>query len=79
MRLTKGKTYKVKWHDAQSFSDWKTAEQLLNTPPAIVQATYIYVGRGKGGLCFAGEHGDGDFGNATIIPAGMIKAVKEVR
>ncbi len=76
MRLQPGKTYKIKWQDVISFSEWKEAEELKAQKPVLIEAVYIYVGRGKAGLIFAGEKSDPDFGNATIIPPQLIKSIK---
>lgn len=77
-KLIKGKRFHIRWQDACSESKWQSAEDILNTPPAIIEATYYYVGKSKAGYCFAGEYNDGEFGNSTIIPSmSDIKSIKQ--
>lgn len=77
MRLSAGKTYKIKWQDVMSFAEWKEADELKQETPVIIEAVYIYVGRSKAGLIFAGEKNDTEFGNATIIPPQLIKSIRQ--
>jgi hypothetical protein len=79
-RLIKGKRFHIRWQDALSESKWQSAEDILKTSPAIVEATYYYIGKSKAGYCFAGEYNDGEYGNMTIIPSlADIKAIKPAR
>jgi len=78
-RLIKGHKYYLKWWDAQSESKWQTADEILKTDPAVIEAVYHYVGKGKAGYCFAGEYNDGEFGNSTIIPSlSDIKSIRKI-
>lgn len=80
MRLVKNHRYHIRWHDALSESRWQTLEEILKTEPAVIEATYYYVGKGKAGYCFAGEYNDGEWGNSTIIPSLQdIKSIKPAK
>lgn len=79
MKLIKGRRYHIKWIDAVSESKWQTPQEVLETEPAIIEASYFYIGRGKAGYCFAGEYNNGEYGNTTIIPSLQdIKSIKKV-
>lgn len=77
MRLSAGKTYKIKWQDIHSIAEWKEADELKQERPVIIEAVYIYVGRGKAGLIFAAEKNGDSYGNSTTLPPQVIKNIKQ--
>lgn len=79
MKLIANSKYKVKWIDIQSFPEWTPRSEILALEPVIVESVYIYVGKGKAGLCFASEYNDSEFGNTTIIPKGAIISHKLIK
>lgn len=78
-RLLANKKYKVQWVDIQSFVEWTHKDEILKVAPTIIESVYIYVGKGKAGLCFAGEYNGGEYGNVTIIPKGNIKKITKIK
>lgn len=79
IRLIPNKKYKVKWVDIHSFSEWRSKKDILDTAEVIIESVYIYVGKGKAGLCFAGEYNGGEYGNTTVIPKGNIKKITQIK
>jgi hypothetical protein len=79
IRLYANKKYKVQWLDISSFPEWTHRDEILKLPETIIESVYIYVGKGKGGLCFAGEYNGNDYGNISILPRGCIKHIKNIR
>ena len=73
------KKYKVKWVDIHSFSEWTSKEEILKSPPTVIESLYIYIGKGKGGLCFAGEFNGDEYGNVTILPKEVIKKIIQIK
>jgi hypothetical protein len=55
------------------------AEEILKQTTALVTGTYIFVGHGKGGACFAQEFDGEDYNNFTIIPKANLKNIKRVK
>jgi len=79
LRLLPNKKYKIQWVDIASFSAWQHRDEILKIPETIIESVYIYVGRGKGGLCFAGEYNGEEYGNVTIVPRGNIKKITLIK
>jgi hypothetical protein len=78
-RLYPNKKYKIQWCDISSFPEWTHKDDILKIPETIIESVYIYVGKGKGGLCFAGEYNGEEYGNVSIIPKGVIRKIKLIK
>lgn len=72
IRLIPHKKYKITWTDILSFSEWMHKDEILKVPETKIESVYIYVGKGKGGYCFAGEFNGNEYGNISIIPKGNL-------
>ncbi len=79
LRLIPHKKYKVTWVDIQSFAEWKNKIEILKEPETKIESVYIYIGKGKGGLCFASEFNGSEYGNTTIIPRGNLRRISLIK